>query len=142
LRAGPTAGAELLDHYQAWQAQRGGCRVDQQRSSRFGGLLLPEQWSWLVAVEPRLRELQQLVYAISDPGAAVAFCANATWYGGTTTRPPIKAYLSRMVGDAAIRHELDLDGHDPILCTSTAFDAAQDTLCELLPSCRGPCLCP
>jgi hypothetical protein len=36
-----------------------------------------------------------------------------------------------------IRHKLDPDGHDTILCTSTAFDAAQDTLYELLPPPAG-----
>jgi hypothetical protein len=134
-------GTELLAHFEAWTAQRGGCRVDAARQEWFQALLSPEQWSWLIHAEPRLRDLQQLVYAISDPGDTPVFCANATWYGGSTTRPPIKAYLSRLVGDEAIRHELDPAGHDRILCTSTAFDAAQDTLYELLPSCRGACSC-
>jgi hypothetical protein len=46
------SGADLLARYQEWQAQRGSCRIDRQRHDQFQTLLLPERWSWLVALGP------------------------------------------------------------------------------------------
>jgi hypothetical protein len=76
------SGADLLARYQEWQAQRGSCRIDRQRHDQFQTLLLPERWSWLVALGPGF----EIFSSSSTPSATPA-----TRRGSAPTLPGTEA---------------------------------------------------
>lgn len=87
----------------------------------------------LALYEPRLFALYREAIGVQDAGESSVFCANTVWfgYGGWSG---IRPRLVRLVGWDAERWGVAR------LRTSEAYDAAYQTLYDLLPNCRN-CEC-
>ena len=83
----------------------------------------------LVALEPRLAELEARARAVRDDGRSELFCSNHAWL-------PVNAELRNLVG-VARQGGLRTRGGDPRLWSSQAYSLCYERLSRSLPACRA-----
>ena len=91
-------------------------------------------WPELIAIEPKLKTLQDQLSLIKDSDTQAYFCANDVWYG-YKGKSNSKAILVDLVGFDAVNRD-----KDPYLYTAEAYNTAYSELYNSLPNCRG-CSC-